>query len=216
MKSLAIVVVLALAASSAPAQTKTADNSVFGVVRIGETLAVPECSKLPSGKYVGVDSHTCYVDQYIVTAFEDKDPAARQIFMNGLAKRVKSPLRTGMVTVFFDRRPEIVSGTGVSAQVIDGKVEFVKFDTAGVSSADQVFAALKTKYGPPTNLESLTVKTMAGAEFPAVSARWEFDNLVVLFHGASGRVDSGSVVIATMKGIDFETNVAKSVNGPNL
>jgi hypothetical protein len=206
-KILVILLAVLSAANAQPQGGRTAETSVFGVVRVGEKFALEQCVRMANNEYVGIYTAPCY-----------EHPAAlREIYKTlGKTKTLDGPLQTGNVLVRFSQTPNLVAGVSISVQVIEGNAEFIQFQTAGVSTANDVFEALKIKYGAPTKAEQVKVKTMQGAEFSAPTAQWKFDNLTVLFEGVSGRVDQGQVIIATKKGMDFEEKIANQTAGPKL
>jgi hypothetical protein len=219
MKTLGFLVLVFVAAVPAsPAQTAKADNSIFGVLKIGERASIPECQKLPSGKYLGVDLKTCFKDALLVTLLADDTMA--QVLRGTPEAHLDEPPRAEPsaneeILISMAEEPEIASGD-LRAQTIDGNVEFVRFDTAGLSTQDRVLAALKEKYGEPTQIEDVAVKNALGGEFSATSAKWVFGNLSVSFEAAVGRTDHGIVWIASNKGIDFELKKARASQGPKL
>lgn len=214
VKILLLLACLLFSVSASAQQPGTkADASVFGVLKLGEPLALPECSQLSSGEYIGIDTGSCYRDAVLVTIFSDEEMAAAMKDL--ISDHRRRPLTLGEIIVSFEDKPILVSGE-LRAQVIEGNVEFVRFDTAGLATQDQVLAALKEKYGEPIRLENVQVKNSLGNEFSAVSARWVFDNLTVSFEAAMGRIDRGLVIIGTKKGTDFELSLAKRAAGPKL
>jgi hypothetical protein len=204
---LVILLTVFSVANAQSQQVRTAENSVFGVVKVGEKFPLQQCERMANDAYTGFYSAPCY-----------EHPAALREFYKTIheSKKLDVPLEGGRVLVRFKQSPELVSGYSITVQVIEGNVEFVQFQTAGASTATAVFEALKNKYGAPTTAQEVKVKTVQGAEFSSPTAQWKFDNLTVLFEGISGRVDAGQVIIATQKGMDFEAKIAKMNAGPKL
>jgi hypothetical protein len=112
--------------------------------------------------------------------------------------------------------PALFDVGDLSAQILGGNVEFATFKTSGLADAKEVFEALKVKYGPPDSTEQVSVKSMSGGEFSSINAYWAFENLVVSFKGAAGRVDQGIVIVGTKKGMEFEKKLADQSKGPEL
>lgn len=182
MWTILLVLLAAFSVANAQPREGAADTSVFGVVKVGEKFALEQCVRMANNEYIGIYTSPCY----------EYPSALREFYKTiGEAKTLEGPLKTGRVLVRFSQTPRLVSGIGISVQVIEGNVELVQFETAGVTTAGDVFGALKSKYGAPTKTAEARVKTMQGAEFSAPTAQWSFDNFTVLFEGVSSRVDRG-------------------------
>ena len=142
-----IAMVLGGICSKGIAQTK-ANNTVFGVLKLGEALSVAECSKI-EGIYSYIDSETCFEDSMILLATKDQD--VRRFEKTYIGDRVHNPIKTGGIEILFMPKPSILKNV-VQGQVIDGNLEYVAFDTLGVQDAEEVFATLKVKYGAPSEV----------------------------------------------------------------
>jgi hypothetical protein len=116
------------------------------------------------------------------------------------------------VAIDFPRneQPSVTLGGGwfgISATVVDGNVEGIKFGTFGVRNATSVLDALTTKYGKPTDLTTSKVQNGYGASFDAITAVWLLPassdpKLTVVFRSVcESTLDEGCVTIDTPKGI---------------
>jgi hypothetical protein len=201
MKALAAVALFALIASVASAQSKHADPTVFGF-NLGGSLSLPECSTSAVG------ANRFYKHSDGVVCFERSDENA------------EAPLINERITIRFpfDKQPPLVSGTGISACVVDGTLESVSFSTAGMYDQDRVLAELKNKYGVPSTISETKMQNAMGAVFASHYAVWRFLNLSVSFRGTTARIDDGLVTIETKKGAEFRSASLRVLQpaGPKL
>lgn len=177
-----ILTVVAMLAFLAPGASAATDNSVFGVAKIGEKFTLKQCGQLADGKYVGVDSETCYKNELILSA--QNDPTMWTVVKDSIATTATSPLRTAMLDISFSLPPALIAKGGVlRIQVIDGVAEYASFDTNGVLDQEAILSALKTKYGEPAVMNRESIQNAAGATFTSVTARWNFEKFIVFFPG---------------------------------
>ncbi|WP_296280583.1 hypothetical protein [Pseudoxanthomonas sp.] len=97
-----------------------------------------------------------------------------------------------------DAQPQIA--INVDAQLIDGNVERVEFQTLGAMAIPVVMDALRAKYGKPISEEKVPVQNRMGATFDGVEATWMRGKLSVVYHGITHQVDRGAVTINTSLG----------------
>jgi hypothetical protein len=204
MKQILAFTLLGILALSAEAQTQSADDSVFGM-HLGEKFSIPECVHLKkSNLYAENDSAPCY---------------ERIGLTWGKKAQHDSLLTNDTVTIRFpfSQRPPIISGLKISAQIVDGNLESIGFNTMGLQTQDQTLSALKEKYGDPTSLTELKKQNNFGATFDSHFSVWKFEKFTVVFQGTTDRVDSGLVNIDTKKGADYRSALLKkSQDGPKL
>jgi len=207
MKHLCTLILLGGFATSTWAQSKVhtaiADTTVYGI-RLGEPLAMPECKRTKisdSYYYDGTDASLCYT----------------RLILPWDQKKFAEPVTTEIVFLFFplDKKPLIARPTGVSAQIISGKVESITILTHGNLDQDVALATLREKYGEPTTVVPETLQNSLGASFTTTLATWKFDNLNVSFYGIFDASDKGRLQISTNKGTEF-SSASKEPKGPKL
>ena len=204
MKQILALALFGIMALSAVAQTKSADDTVFGM-RLGEKFSIPECVRLKkSNLYAENDPAPCY---------------ERIGLTWGKKTQHDSPVTNDTVTILFPfiQRPPIISGLKITAQIVDGNLESIGFNTMGLQTQDQTLSALKEKYGDPTSLAELKKQNNFGATFDSHFSVWKFEKFTVVFQGTTDRVDSGLVNIDTRKGAEYRSALLKkSQDGPKL
>lgn len=209
-KTLLAGTILGLLATGVSAQSKAAEQSVFGL-SLGEKLAMPECPHETKG---GVN---LYIDTSAVAAFDGRTLSKQTCFEHWDTALVGQPARTEKVGIEFPEGESPSIAAKVSALVIDGLLESVFFSTAGFSTQDQVLVALRKKYGTPTKTSETKKQNALGAVFSSHFAVWKFANLTVEFRGTTDQIDDGLVNIDTKKGTDYRSSLLKkSQNGPKL
>jgi hypothetical protein len=92
-----------------------------------------------------------------------------------------------------DTLPKIILGDKIYIGVIDGNVEQVEFETAGVLSQAQDLDALTAKFGKPSTLE----RTDCG-----IDARWQLGQVSIRYRSCDGRAERGNVDARTQKMTD--------------
>jgi hypothetical protein len=208
MKALIAGAIIGLLSMGTSAQTRIGAQSVFGF-SLGEKLAMPECPFDTQNKF--------YVDDSRVAAFEGKALSKTTCFEHWDNALAGQPAGTERVGIKFPEGESPSIAAGVSALLIDGRLESVSIDTAGLSNQDQVMAALKQKYGAPTSTNETKKQNSFGAVFNSHFAVWKFANLTVVFKGTTSHIDSGLVNIETKKGADYRSALSKqSHDGPKL
>lgn len=95
--------------------------------------------------------------------------------------------------------PSYVKDGKIWVQLIDGKIEYLSFDTDGYKVQDEVFKALKDKYGSPFWNKSQPYKNMFGKQAIAYQAIWLIFSDRLYFSGFSNQIDRGSVIFSTKK-----------------
>jgi len=81
---------------------------------------------------------------------------------------------------------------------VDGKIERVSA-TFTHESYPAVVAAVKVKYGEPTETKSGAVKTRRGAEFTSETLTWRREGGAIVVRERAGRVDEMQLVMETDK-----------------
>lgn len=95
--------------------------------------------------------------------------------------------------------PSYVKDGKIWAQLIDGKIEYLSFNTNGYAVQDEVFKALKNKYGSPIWNKNQPYKNMFGKQAIAYQAIWLIFSDRLYFSGFSDQIDKGSVIFTTKK-----------------
>jgi hypothetical protein len=208
MKKPVFVAVVALV-SVAWGQSKTADPSVFGV-RLGDALSIQECNRPKINNffmYEGSNTSICYKRRIMIWEQE----------------KFSTPITTEMIDLVFPtcfvgkecNRPSILDGSEITAQIIDGKLEWIAIPTHGLRDQEEVLTTLKEKYGEPAGSMPITAQNGFGATFSGTIGTWKFENLDVYFSGIHGRADSGVIEIGTKAGTKFRTAMLQP-KGPKL
>jgi hypothetical protein len=91
----------------------------------------------------------------------------------------------------------------MSGLVVDGDLEQVIVNTAGLRWQDYWMVQLREKYGEPSSLRDVDKENGFGAVFASHVAIWQFANLRVEFQGTGDSTDTGTTVVATTKGLAF-------------
>lgn len=158
-----------------PAQLKNApDATVFGLA-LGAKFQLPECVRSKKTQF--------YVETDAVPCFE------RHLLPSGKLVAWNSPVGNEYVSIVLPLRPQIVSNRKLSAEIIDGNLKSISFDTEeGPTAQDEAFAALKTKYGNPET-DYVTSERNLYSDSHAV---WYFTDLMVTFDRT---IDHGAVDI---------------------
>jgi hypothetical protein len=115
--------------------------------------------------------------------------------------KANTPVGTSDVILRF---PEGVYPFSLSAQVIDGKLESVWWETGGLEVQDEALAELIKKYGKPTRFHEDRKQNAFGAQFVSHRAEWHFVNLTVTFSGSLNTIDVGAVTISTNKMQEYQ------------
>lgn len=169
-----------------------ADDMIAFGMPLGQDFSIPECEGASHG-YNITANHVCFErissDKYGPIVSDD-------------TVKVRFP---------FEEAPSIAIGGIVIATVIDGKLEWLSFNTAGINDAETVLTKLKEKYGEPTTFLPRTVKTRIGASFQVFDCDWTRENIYVFFQSVSGSLESGLVQIATKKGAEHHDAVIKNL-----
>jgi hypothetical protein len=208
MKALIAGIIIGLLALGTSAQTKVFARSVFGL-SLGEKLTMPECPFDARNKF--------YVDDSRVAAFDGKTLSQTPCFEHWDTTLAGQPAGTEKVGIKYPEGESPSIAAGVAALLIDSHLESVFIDTAGLSNQDQVMAALKQKYGAPSNTSETKKQNSFGAVFNSHFAVWKLANLTVVFKGTTSDINSGLVSIETKKGADYRSVLLKkSQDGPKL
>jgi hypothetical protein len=187
MKRLLIGLLFAATAVAAPA--KIGNASVLGI-QLGEKFAVPECSRSKSMRdveYEYRDTNVCFRLRL--------DPFRKFVLPN------VPIVNDQTIKLIFPQATEMT--LDVTAEIVDGNVEGIVIGTSGLSTQDEVLAALRAKYGDPSDFQDQREQNAMGAVFDSHTAVWDFDNLRVMFIGTAGRTDKGSISVETNKEIQL-------------
>lgn len=95
--------------------------------------------------------------------------------------------------------PSYVKDGKIWVQLIDGNIEYLSFDTEGYKVQDEVFKALKDKYGSPFWNKNQPYQNMLGKQAIAYQAIWLIFSDRLYFSGFSSQIDRGSVIFSTKK-----------------
>ncbi|MCU1285947.1 MAG: hypothetical protein JWO13_2297 [Acidobacteriales bacterium] len=175
------------------------DLSVFGF-QIGKPFNLAECPTMQVARerytYSGSSGAPCYK-------------------RTGLLRTKVAPVYTATVLIQFPsaEQPALSSGLDISAQVMDGNLEGIGFNTAGVRDGEKVLQSLIEKYGEPTTKQLSTVQGSYGTVYPMIVARWAFSNLEVSFKSISTELSSGLVTIDSIKCREWRQATLKRLTG---
>jgi len=185
----------AQATQQAPTGTTNPDMSVFGIT-LGQRFDIPECTKRKIGGsfMYSVPKTVCF---------------ERLSGREGQTGEITND--TVLVKFPFSEAPQISTTGNLMIGVIDGKLESVGFNTAGVRFQEYALAKLIEKYGKPHTLIPHKLKTRIGATFDTFVASWSFPNLFVTFDSVSFKLDSGLVNIDTKKGKEDRERALKEL-----
>lgn len=121
------------------------------------------------------------------------------------------PILNEAVTVAFPigNSPTILKYGHFEVTVINGSPELVTFWTWGVRTADDVLAALKVKYGPPTASGVGEAQNGFGAKFSTMTAEWTLPDIFVSFESVFSDLEHGRVIISTKEGEKYRHEQAQ-------
>jgi hypothetical protein len=187
---------LLLFCATATAQDKT----VFGM-RLGEVLSIPECATDKYLRYspVAKGAGTCY-KRFLVDRVPEKKEYDEKYIKKYREEHPRRPLGTETVTIEISDAPLWLVDNGVTACLIDARLEGIRFNTLGIANAELMLLRLKEKYGEPSEIVKLNAQNRVGASFPAFIATWVSPDSHVTFNSVDGSLDRGSVIIETKKG----------------
>lgn len=83
-----------------------------------------------------------------------------------------------------------------TAEQIKGRLAKVTIDVPSFTTGS-MFDLLKTRYGEPTNMETKSWRSKAGATFSKLTADWVGTNVSIYFEERGSRVDKGTVRYVT-------------------
>jgi hypothetical protein len=190
MRTLAIVALAALVATTALAQNQAPSMTVFGL-ELGAPFTVPECSLLKLGRkdyiYAENDKTVCYELNFV---HSKTDP------------RSTMPVTDGSVKLRFPLDQAVI-GTSMSAGIVKGNLEAIDIGTLGISDQDVILNVLEKKYGTPPSLTAGSVQNAMGAQFSTILAVWHFSepDLTIVYKSVDQRIDRGSISIQTRASI---------------
>ncbi|WP_200230272.1 hypothetical protein [Rubrivivax gelatinosus] len=190
MKPVVLASILLSFALHAQAQT-----SIFGM-QLGARLSVQECEK--------VKTATTVIYRPAVNA-----PCFKRLWSSGETGRITTD--TVAISLPIGQIPSPMSGTEVMALVLDGNLEGVGFNTAGIRTQEIALAELTEKFGPPDSLERRPAQNALGASFDVIYATWSQSGPVVRFDGASGNITSGFVTVDTPKAHAWRAQALKAL-----
>lgn len=177
-----------------PSVSTATDKTVFGI-RLGEKFSIPECEKSKVGlqlRYKFSSDKLCFERNF------NRVQESGGIINDSVI--VKFPISDA---------PQIMSSYEMFALVLDGNLEGIGFNTAGIRNAEMVLEKLKEKYGSPSTLVPKKVQNRLGASFDAFDAVWNLQDLVVLFQSVRSSLDSGLINIDTKKGREWRDKQLK-------
>jgi hypothetical protein len=168
--------------------TARADNSTVFGVELQKPFVMPECPI----EHLGKNFNDYFPPPTIGVCYQmmDHKDAGKSRPLNDMVK-LRWPDKES---------PELVIGYSATANIIDGNIEGVSFNTLGIQSQDRDFNALKVKYGEPTQNTRGTMQNGYGATFNPIRASWTMGDIVVSLDGAQS-VNSGLIRVETLKSI---------------
>ncbi len=114
-------------------------------------------------------------------------------------------------------RPGILRGFSAEAYQVDGRMQYMAFDTNGINTQDSDLASLIEKFGTPALKQVEDKQNRFGATFQSHSVTWILEpDIAVSFVGTTSSLDKGRVLIGTSAGQkaynDFQAYLLKLLN----
>lgn len=100
-----------------------------------------------------------------------------------------------------DQVPEIMSSIVMSVKTVDGNIVGYNFETLGIRSQDRDIAILAEKFGKPSSVTYSEMANLAGGQFRAALATWEFSDFHVTLNSMGYGTRAGRVEIYTSEGM---------------
>lgn len=161
-----------MAAALASTPAPAPSTTIFGM-EAGKPIPYPECEGFGAAKQI------CY---------KGRDIKGR-------------PWDESSITFPAEQVPEAMSSVVMSVKTVDGKIVGYSYDTIGLRSQNEDLALLKQKFGEPTVVTVRQVSNLAGGQFQAILAHWQFSDLDVLFDSVARDLSGGRVEIYTAEGL---------------
>jgi len=176
IKSATVVAVLMSGAACA------ADvDTIFGL-QLHKLFTVPECA-FRNGSYSSPTSGPCF--EFV----GDEDRRGRGT--------IRAYDNVG-ITWPADQRPQMLTpGEYAIARIMDGKLESIGINTLGLESQPRDLQNLVAKYGQPTKTSRPIERNGYNDEASAISAEWDFGNIIVTFASAVVIPRSGMIRVDT-------------------
>jgi hypothetical protein len=104
------------------------------------------------------------------------------------------------------------------AKIMNGTLEGVSFNTRGIQSQQSDMQALSDKFGKPTSADQPSLQNAFGAKYQSVRAAWDFGEIVVSYDSAPSSVNSGLVIVDSLKSSADRKAVLEKLahRGPSL
>lgn len=179
--------------------SNTTAQSIFGL-KLGQPLEANECPKKLIGKRVFYSDST-------EICFEKTNNTMDCVI----------PINENVTLRFpYTNKPEILSGTLISAKIIDGNLEWLGFSTSGASTQIRNYDLLINKFGKPASVIQSPLQNRMGAQYNSIFAVWQLDKISVEFMGIAESINRGSVFIGTKKGIDANKQALEQLRSNNI
>jgi hypothetical protein len=185
-------------ASLAAAHASLPPTSIFGIL-VGEPLALLECIAATNPAKYHADK-SGYKGKFYYK-FPDTAPCFERLTRQGLGD---SPLNE-IVHVQFPLKENLatVADNVVVVQILDGKVEFIRFNTKGRVFQDEDLAIFSAKFGKPTSAKPVPLQNGLGARFEALIAIWKITpNVTATYSSFGGNIGGkyGDFSVGTARG----------------
>lgn len=195
ISAVSAAVLLSTVAMAADAQSPT----IFGITLM-QPMPLPECSSKPEAVRKFRKAYEKYQNK-ITLWFPYEAAKTGPCYERMTAKAgTDAPLFDEGISVDFpmSQLPDGAKWDGVSATIIDGKVQGVTFLTYGYNSQTLVLDQLKAKFGEPTIFKPVKKQNGYGATFESIEAVWSPGNgITITFEGTLSRTDVGLVQVQT-------------------
>jgi len=206
VKNMVLIALIVLLASTAFAQGKSPDMTIFGF-RLGDKLTLPECA---------------YIKKMMIYTENDSAPCYERFYnFREMKQQTIPPVNETIQILFpFGNAPSIMAGRKAIAQVVSGKLESISFNVMGLEfrDRDQVLSALKDKYGEPSRIQKEAKQNSFNASVSSLTVDWSFVDLTVSLQDVvTDKIDSGLVNIDTAKGSAYRVSLQNRYDtGPKL
>jgi hypothetical protein len=182
----------------AAAPTALPQKSIFGIT-VGEPLGLSECVPATDpNKYHTAKS--AYKGKFYYK-FPDNAACFERLTRQGLGD---SPVNE-IVHVQFPLKDRLATAADnvIVVQLLDSKVEFLRFNTKGRIFQDDDLAVYVSKFGKPTFLKPVALQNGFGAKFEALTALWKITPAITATYSSfAGDINGryGDFSIGTTRG----------------
>ncbi len=181
------------------AAAQSSPPTLFGIA-VAQPLGISECA--PEEEPTKWHAQPSILQS---PSFPYREPVGGPCYERLAAKAAtNAPLMDEVVFVHFPAatRLQVAIDNTINVLVSDGRVEWIRFATGGLSTQEDDVAALQQKFGPPTKLNHVGVQNGFGAQYQSIQATWQItsDISADLDSAGGGTTERGLATLATSKG----------------